>query len=184
MRPLETERRDVVRPVVPLLIALMCCMTGPVSADRDRLARNITDATGPLVLLGMAATYVQEPKSTRGALLKQYADAELTTALATELLKRTVRERRPNTPPGVDGARTSFPSGHASATFAFAAVASEHHPKQQWLWYSLAAAVAWSRVRVNAHRWRDVAAGAALGLYIGTHDAHHDGGILLWRRHW
>jgi membrane-associated phospholipid phosphatase len=74
----------------------------------------------------------------------------------------------------------AFPSGHATAAFSLARVASEYHPKYKWLWYGIAARIAWSRVKVNAHDWDDVIAGAALGCWIG--DVETDRGGILFRR--
>lgn len=57
---------------------------------------------------------------------------------------------------------SSFPSGHASAGACAATLLSADIG---WapLWWSLAAAVAWSRIHVGVHHASDVVAGAALG---------------------
>ncbi len=57
---------------------------------------------------------------------------------------------------------TSFPSGHATAAFCAATLLGGGPG-----WYTLAAAVAATRVYVRLHHASDVAAGAAFGLALG-----------------
>ena len=109
--------------------------------------------------------------------LKLALDVTLTTAIAVEALKRTFKKPRP------DGSDYGFPSGDAALAFALARVASEYHPKQRVLWYLIAARVAWSRVKREAHDWEDVIGGAALGSWIGE-SAVENGGILLKTWEW
>ena len=109
--------------------------------------------------------------------LKLALDVTLTTAIAVEALKRTFKDPRP------DGSEYGFPSGDAALAFALARVASEYHPKQRVLWYLIAARVAWSRVRREAHDWEDVIGGAALGSWIGD-AAIRNGGIVLKTWEW
>lgn len=91
----------------------------------------------------------------------QGAKAIAATGIATEFLKRIVREKRPNS-----NDLTSFPSGHTSTAFAMATVIADFKPKYKWPAYGIASTIAWSRVDVGAHRWRDVAAGALLGHFL------------------
>jgi undecaprenyl-diphosphatase len=64
---------------------------------------------------------------------------------------------------------SSFPSGHATAAFTAAAFFSEDaSPVATVAWYTLAAAVAASRVYVRLHHASDVVAGAALGVAFGA----------------
>jgi len=125
----------------------------------DRFARHASDAVGPLLAGGELSLFASGKRGKEQA--KVGAEALVATALATELLKSTVRERRPG-----HGPRTSFPSGHASAAFAMATVIGDYHPKYKWPAYVIAGAVAWSRVEVEAHYTHDVLAGALLGHFI------------------
>jgi membrane-associated phospholipid phosphatase len=71
----------------------------------------------------------------------------------------------------------SFPSGHASTSFACATVLVAFAPRLAPLWAILACAVAYSRVYVGVHYPADVLAGAALGTLVAL------GVLVLWRRY-
>jgi hypothetical protein len=90
----------------------------------------------------------------------------------TQTLKYTTRRERP------DGSGpTSFPSGHAADTFAFATALERH---LGWRYavpaYLLASYVAISRLPANRHWLSDVVSGAAVGIIAGrtvtSHEAH------------
>lgn len=94
------------------------------------------------------------------------ADLIRAQALVTVLVvptKMIVNRERPN------GSHRSFPSGHASASFATAAVLGEHFGWKAGVpAYALAGVAAWSRVRSDNHWLSDVAFGASVGLIAGT----------------
>jgi hypothetical protein len=82
----------------------------------------------------------------------------------TTILKYTVREPRP----GDGNDRKSFPSGHATSVFAFAGVVgAEHGPAWGSLAYAMAIASGYSRMSDNKHYFRDIAAGATIGISYG-----------------
>jgi undecaprenyl-diphosphatase len=62
----------------------------------------------------------------------------------------------------------SFPSGHATVSFACATVLALAVPRLRWPLFALAALVAFSRVYVGVHYPGDVLAGAVLGVVIAT----------------
>ena len=81
----------------------------------------------------------------------------------TQTLKYTVRRERP------DGSGpTSFPSGHAADTFAFATALERH---LGWRYavpaYTLASYVAISRLPANRHWFSDAVFGSAVGIIAG-----------------
>jgi undecaprenyl-diphosphatase len=60
----------------------------------------------------------------------------------------------------------SFPSGHATVSFACATVLALAVPRLKYPLFALAALVAWSRVYVGVHYPLDVLAGAVLGVAL------------------
>ncbi len=60
----------------------------------------------------------------------------------------------------------SFPSGHATVSFACATVLALAVPRLRWPLYGLATLIAFSRVYVGVHYPFDVIAGAVLGVGI------------------
>jgi membrane-associated phospholipid phosphatase len=72
------------------------------------------------------------------------------------------------------GARynSSFPSGHAIATFAMASILTHEYPHKLWLKilvYSYAGGVLGARLAANQHFPGDVLAGAAMGWFTGDY---------------
>lgn len=79
-----------------------------------------------------------------------------------QAIKVSVRRERPN------GKSNSFPSGHATTTFATAAVLERHLGyRAAWPTIAIAAYVAASRLHDNVHYLSDVVFGAALGTATG-----------------
>lgn len=142
-----------------LALAAIVPLAGqPLAAQAsDSGYRTISDvlAAGlPLVAAGLSLAQ----DDTAG--LYQLVKAEATSIAVSEVLKQTVHETRPN---GRD--EKSFPSGHAAVAFSAA----------QFMWmkggmeiglpaYVAASVVAYSRVRADEHYWRDVGAGALIGI--------------------
>ena len=66
-----------------------------------------------------------------------------------------------------DGAKSSFPSGHASFFFALAAVVYLYN-KKLGVWFLIAAAlISLARVYVGVHYPSDILAGAMIGILVG-----------------
>lgn len=102
-------------------------------------------------------------------------DSVVTSSLISEVLKKTVREQRP------DGSgHSSFPSGHATAAFAAATMQSEYHPWQAPLWLTAASLIAASRVKLHRHYIHDVIAGGVLGAGTAELQLHSCKGLLLF----
>jgi undecaprenyl-diphosphatase len=73
----------------------------------------------------------------------------------------------PDPAPLVDLPATfSFPSGHATVSFACATTLALAVPRLRWPLYTLAALISFSRVYVGVHYPLDVLAGAVLGVAI------------------
>jgi len=69
--------------------------------------------------------------------------------------------------PSIQGGLDAFPSGHATASFAVAAVFARYVPRMAWLWYGAASYVGLCRFLRGSHFPTDVIAGAVLGFLVG-----------------
>lgn len=143
-------------------LALAGCLlvAGPATARNVKTWEDASSAgRDALVLFALAVPAVQE--DWRGDL-----DAGLSMGAAVgaaEALKHVFPERRPD---GSDN--KSFPSGHASVSFAAAATLQNRYGWQAGLPAQLLAAlVATSRVEARKHHWYDVVAGAGIGEASG-----------------
>ena len=88
--------------------------------------------------------------------------AQILNAVLTVPLKQVINRERPN------GGHHSFPSGHASATFATAAVIQRDYGVAASVpFYALGTIVSWSRVRTGHHWLSDGVFGAAIGITSG-----------------
>ncbi len=77
----------------------------------------------------------------------------------------------------------SFPSSHATNSFALAAALCYYYPRWAWAFGGLAAAIAYSRVYLGAHYPGDVLGGAAIGVAAGALAvAAAEAAQRLWRR--
>lgn len=85
--------------------------------------------------------------------------AQILNGVITTGLKVGVNRERP------DGGNHSFPSGHASATFASAQVLGSHFGWKVGVpGYAVASLIGWSRVRDRQHWLSDTVFGAAVGI--------------------
>ena len=70
----------------------------------------------------------------------------------------------------------SFPSGHATISFAFASAIAHRYPHKRWVkWgaYALATGVALSRYPGKKHFFSDILVGSTLGYVVGSDIASH-----------
>jgi membrane-associated phospholipid phosphatase len=87
----------------------------------------------------------------------------LVSGLSTNILKYTIREKRPDS-----SSKNSFPSGHTTTAFAFASVMGNQHGMYYGgASYLMATFVGLSRINDNKHYLFDVAAGALIGTMYG-----------------
>lgn len=114
---------------------------------------------GAVVVYGIGAiAKLPEVKNTGEALVEALVLTEATTAA----LKFSINRTRPN------GGRWSFPSAHASRSFAVAAVLARLHGLPAAIpAYLAAAAITYTRLDSNVHFASDLIFGAALGSAIG-----------------
>lgn len=132
---------------------LLCGPSAASAGDSIQTAGNVLNVVLPLTA-GLATIGHHDRE---GA--KQLAISLCVTWGVTFVLKRATNETRP------DGGAYSFPSGHASSSFASAEFMRRRYG---WKWggpaYALAAFVAYSRVESHRHYTHDVVAGALLGV--------------------
>jgi undecaprenyl-diphosphatase len=94
--------------------------------------------------------------------------ADALAELLSDLLKAVIPRGRPHDHPLIAVPHShSFPSGHATISFACATVLAGAAPRFRVPLYLLAAAIAYSRLYNGVHWPLDVLAGAALGVAIG-----------------
>ena len=119
------------------------------------------------VPLAWAAARTLQDADTEGAL--QLGVAGVATVGTSELLKRTVRKKRPDYRPG--DRKRSFPSGHVAKAWFSAAHLQRRYGCYELEWscwrgsavpYLAAVATAVARVRARRHHLEDVIASAAL----------------------
>jgi undecaprenyl-diphosphatase len=102
--------------------------------------------------------------------------AHAVTAVLVQGLKHTIGRPRPRlhreeeffTGPSLESGLDSFPSGHASASFAVAAVVARCHPALARPAYALAGFVSVTRIFRGSHFVSDALAGIVLGIVVGT----------------
>ncbi|MGI4792451.1 MAG: phosphatase PAP2 family protein [Janthinobacterium lividum] len=148
----------------------------PVQADNFNLpGAKFYSGNGNIIYLAAA---VGLPLLRDGQDKKEHAlraaDAIGTSVLLSEGLKSVIKEKRPDS-----NSHDSFPSGHATAAFAAAAVESQWHPKEAPYWYAGAALISVSRVSLNRHYTQDVVAGAALGYFTARLELSQRRGLIL-----
>ncbi len=157
--------------------ALSSALSSQVAAKESSTHKLARFASGKGIVLFLAGSLAMpflgnDEHATQHSL--RTADAILTSTLIAEGLKHVFREKRPD-----NDERNSFPSGHATAVFAAATMASHFRPKQAIFWYAGATLIALSRVKLKRHYLHDVVAGAAVGYGVARLEISQPRGLLL-----
>lgn len=138
--------------LLTFFLLLHTCSYAKSSSEK---AGDILTILIPAVALG--GTLYTEDKEGSIEFLKAYGS----TAAATQVLKYTVREQRPNN----STSYTSFPSGHSSSAFSGASFIHKRYGfKYAIPAYLGAIYTGYSRVKADKHYTHDVIAGALLGI--------------------
>ena len=139
----------------------------------DRLGRGESLAIISLVILAVGVGLKHESWRAAGW---QSLLAHGVAAGISNLVKHAVGRPRPKfmhagnleLSPVAGSGWDSFPSGHATASFAVATVLAAKFPRWRWVILPLAIAIAASRIVRGSHFLTDVAGGAAIGYAIGS----------------
>lgn len=133
--------------------ALLATISSPAQASGLETAGSVIEWS--LVGVAAGASIAQDDWKGVGQLALGLGTAQV----VTYGLKQTIHSRRPD---GSDN--ESFPSGHASTSFAAAGYIHKRHGWEYGVPALLAATfVGYTRVEERRHRWYDVVAGAAIG---------------------
>lgn len=160
-----TNRKELLQKI--LLSVLLMVFPVAVMADGSQTSaftpshgQKVVRTTTDVILVALPATAIATTlilKDWEG--LKEGAFSAAATVGATFILKYAVKENRPDF-----SNHHSFPSGHASFTFAAATYIGRRYG---WKYaipaYALSTYTAWGRVYGKKHHWWDVAVGAAIG---------------------
>ncbi len=149
----------------------------PHSATTDRYVSVLSDLGEGLgwVAGGVGLAMLGGPKGRRAGVATAVASLAATYVVQTRV-KPLFRRERPfvNRDARVVGTRPadhSFPSGHTASSFAAATALAFYYPRSAPLAYTLATAVAASRVHLGVHFPSDTAVGGVIGIGIGTFSA-------------
>lgn len=150
----------------------------------DTVAHLLTAFVSLKILGPLALLLVMLDRRARWWLLGDLAIVMTAESVGETLLKRLFGRLRPDNPAAAGmsvfqgphwASGFGFPSGHAFASFALAAVFSAWYPRWRWLFIIGAMAVALARVQLDRHFFGDVVFGAFLGWYMAW-------ALLNWRR--
>jgi membrane-associated phospholipid phosphatase len=113
----------------------------------------------------------------------QLTEASAYSGILTLALKTITGRSRPYVDKGnmkwsplkINDDQLSFPSGHATLSFAFCTVMANHIDNVYWKigWYSIATLVSAARIYHDQHWLSDVIAGSAIGYFIGDYVSKH-----------
>ena len=195
--PSRISRGDL-KWVVPLAAA-----TATAIATDNRLSEELPNPDDPARIAGkhvsqLGALYTVAGISTATYLVGRIAGRERLrdtgwlglealahTQIVVQAVKLATQRERPPEPRARRGFWTggsSFPSGHAATTWAWATVVARQYPEKKFVpivVYSLAALVSAARLSARRHYASDILVGGALGHLIGRyiHDSRQDSGL-------
>ena len=163
----------------------------PNTVAQSRWSLRVSQVGAPYSLAGMAGTMYLAGFATGNKKAREVgflgAEAILHSQIVTLVLKSATQRERPldfqanrGGGTGFGGGGDSFPSGHASGSFALATVfAYEYGHDHRWVpfaSYGLASAVAASRLSGQKHWMSDIFVGSTIGFLVGryVYKTHHD----------
>jgi membrane-associated phospholipid phosphatase len=146
--------------IIVVLSAILFFLTATCNVFASQAVKTAGDVVAVAVPAAALAIALTPPSDKDGVL--QFVEAYGTAAAVTYGLKYSINERRPN------GEKHSFPSFHASSTFAAATFIEKRYGGVLGIAAYLASGfVGWSRIESREHWAKDVFAGAAIGIASG-----------------
>jgi membrane-associated phospholipid phosphatase len=143
--------------VFSVLLLLLATTGNVLASDAVGTAGDAVAVAVPAAALVMA---LAPPSDKEGVV--QFAESYAAAAAVTYGLKYGIHETRPN------GEKHSFPSFHASSSFAAATFIEKRYGGVAGIAaYAAAAFVGWTRIETREHWAKDVVAGAAIGVASG-----------------
>jgi hypothetical protein len=151
----------------------------PNTVDQVSISQNVSQVGAAYTVLPITAgLYIggaifHNPKARETGILG--GEALLDSLIVEEALKVTIRRPRPlqdNGSGSFFAGGASFPSGHATQSFALASVVAHEYNKSVVVpiaAYGLASLVSFSRLSGQQHFPSDIVAGSAIGWYIGRY---------------
>jgi len=151
----------------------------PNTVDQVSISQNVSQIGAAYTVLPVTAgLYIggavfHNPKARETGILG--GEALLDSLIVEEALKVTIRRSRPLEDNGSGrffAGGASFPSGHATQSFALASVVAHEYNKGVLIpitAYGLASLVSFSRLSGQQHFPSDIVAGGAIGWYIGRY---------------
>ena len=158
----------------------------PNTPDQEIWSGRVSQVGTSYTLAGFAGTMFLIGKAKSDNHLREAGSLGLQALAHSHLIARGLKQITQRERPSVDKQRTgfwrggkSFPSGHASNSFAVATVFAyeyRHHIAIPIAAYSVATLVSASRVSARQHWFSDIFAGGTLGFMIGryVYKQHHD----------
>ena len=189
MTSANSERSRWIRFLIIAVVAIACAHLLDATAWRSARLLSVNDKdwgrllrsmgylpTWGVIALGFWLQQHDHPRRTKYAWALVLGPA-LGGSLA-EVLKLSIRRLRPNPDvfeyvfrPFADGPLSNrgmgMPSSHVLVAFAGATVLAQLYPRARWLWYTLAAGCAATRVLAMGHFLSDTVVAAVSGVVVG-----------------
>jgi membrane-associated phospholipid phosphatase len=155
--PKATKARGIAHQLFVIIVFMICIHSSNTYAKTGvQKAGDVFRYLSPAAA-AVGSIYMEDFKG-----LGQLAISVFATQGISELMKKTIPEKRPDWKPG--NPKNSFPSGHVASTFSAASYLRIRYdnPYVYAPAYAIAVFTAYSRVKPKRHRVIDVVAGAAL----------------------
>jgi membrane-associated phospholipid phosphatase len=157
--------------LAPAFRADDCCRAASLQSNLQRAAQEISDRTDAKAAIGVSAALMLLGRSEEFKAGQMLLISIAGSSAVTAGLKYVVNRKRP-IPPTVRK-NASFPSGHATASFAAATVTAYAYPRLAIPAYLAAGTISYSRLYLRRHYPTDIVAGALIGITVSRFVIRH-----------